>query len=122
VVLAASRPTIPTGAASTPIARAVLTGEVAPDPTVQPESTGDVDPGLQGLPPSPAGQECLDRIQRGSGWADLCWAGYRLPTLTWTCEGCLIPDSATRGISLYNVVGMPAGMIPNWDLFADVGT
>ena len=41
--------------------------------------------------------------------------------VTWTCEGCLIPDATTRGISLYAVVGSPSGTVPTWDVFADVG-
>ena len=41
--------------------------------------------------------------------------------VTWRCEGCLLPDATTRGFGLYNVVGVPVGTIPTWDLFADAG-
>jgi hypothetical protein len=42
-------------------------------------------------------------------------------TVTWTCERCLLPDDSTRGISLYNVVGVPEGTLPSWRLFAEAG-
>ena len=206
VFLATSRPTIPAGAASTPMTRIVLTGDVRPDPTEGPEPTGDVDPEVDALPPSPAGQDCLDRVSRGTGWADLCWAGSRylqeadpekdyyvlrvygsfeslrwlvarvqlvgqpgdgvfvgwpkglitgacqtvpvdlmglqVPGLgevcgrtegetshgpwfhavTWTCEQCLLPDDATRPMTLVNSVGVPKGTVPSWDLFIDAGS
>lgn len=49
-------------------------------------------------------------------------ARNRSAVLTWTCEGCIIPDGSTRGVSLYTVVGVPAGDVPSWDVFANVGS
>jgi hypothetical protein len=198
---------IPSDATSIPITRAILAGPVAADATEQPVPSDGSDPELEQEPPSPAGQACLSRMSRGSGWLDLCWEGYRYggdadPTkdyyvlrvygshqglrwisirsqligtpgdnvydvwpdgtyeggcrqepvsllvpmsalaaddicgrteahldfdhwshdVVWTCEGCLIPDSDTRGVALYTVVGMPAGTVPSWDLFANGGS
>jgi hypothetical protein len=42
--------------------------------------------------------------------------------LVWTCEGCLVPEADTKGISLYAVIGTPEGTLPSWDLFADAGS
>jgi hypothetical protein len=41
--------------------------------------------------------------------------------VTWRCEGCLLPDATTRGFGLYNIVGVPAGTVPSWDLYAEAG-
>jgi hypothetical protein len=41
--------------------------------------------------------------------------------VTWTCRGCLLPDSADRALSLYVEVGVTAGTVPVWEIFADVG-
>ena len=41
--------------------------------------------------------------------------------VTWTCERCLLPDSSTRAISLYDAVGVPQGTVPTWDLFTAAG-
>ena len=76
VVLDGIPPAIDATAASTPIARTVLTGPGSPDVTEGPIPTGDVDPDDQ-TPPSPWGGECLDRIVRGSGYVDLCWQAWR---------------------------------------------
>ena len=43
-------------------------------------------------------------------------------TVTWSCVGCVLPDKASKGLILYEFVAMPEGTIPNWELFADVGT
>ena len=204
VTLSWIRPSIDAEAASDPIARTVLTGQVSPDVTEGPIPSGVAPDDL--TPASPFGGECLDRITRGSGWIDVCWQAsrfgdevdpardyYRLRLygsyegvrwmavgsrllvdpggnvfdawpdgtyegacrqeqvhllvpltalateyicghtegridyadwshrVTWRCEGCLLPDSTTHGFGLYNVVGVPAGTIPSWDLFADAG-
>lgn len=42
--------------------------------------------------------------------------------LIWTCEACLVPDGVMRGVSMYSVVGVPAGTVPSWDLFASGGS
>ena len=70
------RPSIDPSAATNPITRTVLTGPVSPDVTEGPIPTGDVDPGDM-TPATPQGNECLDRIVRGDGWLDLCWAAGR---------------------------------------------
>jgi hypothetical protein len=76
VILLPRPPAIEVGAATTPIARIVLSGPISPDATERPISTGDVDPG-DGVPSSPRGGECLDRIVRADGWIDLCWQAAR---------------------------------------------
>lgn len=43
-------------------------------------------------------------------------------SVTWTCEQCLVLDEDTRAISLHLFLGMPEGVVPSWDLFADAGT
>lgn len=160
---------------------------------------------------SPTGQACLPRIERDAGWADVCWAAYRLAAdadaskdyyllrmygsfqstsalgvrwlvvearldgepgdnvfdgwpdgtiegpcrsleahllvplgaasreevcgrttgglslepwgwrSTWTCDPCIPFDSTTRGLGMVNVIGVPQGTIPVWDLYADFG-
>ena len=58
-----------------PIAKAVPVGPIASD-----LPSGDVDPAAPpDGPRSPNGQACLDRIDRGSGWVDLCWSVSRDP-------------------------------------------
>ena len=58
-----------------PVARAVPVGPIDSDaPSGDIESEEPVDG-----PRSPSGQECLDRIGRGSGWVDLCWSVARDP-------------------------------------------
>lgn len=42
-------------------------------------------------------------------------------TLTWTCEGCLFGSHATRGLAMYEVVGVPEGTIPSWTIGVDYG-
>ena len=181
----------------TPVGRAVPVGSIAPDAS----AGGSPSEG----PQSPAGQACLDRIQRGDIYLDLCWAVSRDPndadpkkdfyllrlygtygggpaslfvksdlvgspgdgvmsvwptgtiegpceqrqvhlgsyggpmphgdvcgrtvgeldgatwshTLTWTCEVCQPRDMADRAFSAFVWVGVPAGTIPAWDLFAE---
>jgi hypothetical protein len=46
------------------------------------------------------------------------WSG----ALTWTCAACLVPDGLARGVSMYEVIGVPAGTVPSWDLFASGGS
>jgi hypothetical protein len=41
--------------------------------------------------------------------------------VTWTCEGCLFASHDTRSIGLYELVGVPEGMVPAWDISADLG-
>ena len=41
--------------------------------------------------------------------------------VTWTCVGCLIPDGVTRAITLYEWLAVPAGTVPTWEIFADLG-
>lgn len=41
--------------------------------------------------------------------------------VTWTCQGCLLPDDRDRALSLYVAVGVPAGTVPVWTISADVG-
>lgn len=64
-------PGIPANAATNAIARTEMTGPIAPD-----MATED---GAEVPATSPVGQACLDRIVRGAGWADVCWAAYREP-------------------------------------------
>ena len=42
-------------------------------------------------------------------------------TFTWTCVGCLIPDHANRAVALREFVAVPAGTIPAWKIYADLG-
>jgi hypothetical protein len=203
VVARAIPPTIPEDAASTVVARTVLTGEIAPD------ASDGVDP--ETIPRSPVGQECLDVIERPAGPLSLCWEAYRDPfdgdplqdyyrmraygtfggdtgtgvrwvvvraqlvgepsnnvfegwpegpyegpcrdvpvelhwggpgtsdticgltegrtdqvawshRVTWTCVDCLIPDHANRAISLHEFLAVPAGTVPTWEIFADLGS
>ena len=199
VLLGGARPAIPAAAAQVPVARTVVSGEIAPD------LAEGVDPDT--IPVSPFGAACLERIERGDGWADLCWSAWRDPhdsdpakdyylfkvhgsfeglrwlvvrsdlvgapadnvfsawpegtfngacrqvavhlivtpaalpsddlcgrtegvsspaqsahRVVWTCEACLLPDASTKAIALYNVVGVQAGTVPSWDIFADAGT
>lgn len=203
VVMVALRwsPTVPADAAAAPLATTVLTGAIAPD-------AGEGSD-LSLIPRSPAGHECLPRIERSDGYIDACWDAYRHPAdsdpakdyyllqvfatfgpgsggsprwavlradlegvpagnvltswpfgefdaacqsvpvtlefadpgteatlcghiaaletsewgraVRWTCEGCLIPDDLDRSLSLYVAVGVTAGTVPSWDIFADVG-
>jgi hypothetical protein len=41
--------------------------------------------------------------------------------VTWTCEGCLLPDDRDRALNLAVMVGVPEGTVPEWDIYADVG-
>ena len=40
---------------------------------------------------------------------------------TWTCPGCFIPDHADRALTLRQLVAVPEGTVPSWELFADLG-
>ena len=40
---------------------------------------------------------------------------------TWTCLGCLLPDSRDRALSLYEAVGVAPGTTPAWQIYADIG-
>jgi hypothetical protein len=62
---------VPADAASTVLTRTVMTGPVTPD-AIDGEDT-DL------LPRSPAGQQCLDQIERAAGPMYLCWEAYRDP-------------------------------------------
>jgi hypothetical protein len=69
LVLLRWTPQVPADAAAAPLTRAVMTGEVAPDPS---EGT---DPSQVAI--SPAGGACLPRIERADGWFDVCWEAHR---------------------------------------------
>jgi hypothetical protein len=71
----------------------------------------DVSLGTQPLPP-----ETLCGKTTGSASTD----GWT-QRVTWTCEGCLLPDHADRGFTLHEFVAVPAGTIPTWEIFADLG-
>jgi hypothetical protein len=43
-------------------------------------------------------------------------------TVTWTCVGCLLPDDLDRAIALDQFVAVPAGTIPRWEIYADLGS
>ena len=62
---------VPADAASTVLARTVMTGPITPDTT----NADDAEP----IARSPIGQACLDRIDRPAGPLDLCWEAYRDP-------------------------------------------
>lgn len=42
--------------------------------------------------------------------------------LTWTCEVCFAPDSATKSLAMYASVSVDQGSVPEWDLFVDGGS
>jgi hypothetical protein len=42
-------------------------------------------------------------------------------TVTWTCNGCLLPDARDRAIALYSGIAVPQGTLPSWQLHADIG-
>jgi hypothetical protein len=42
-------------------------------------------------------------------------------TFDWTCAGCLLPDHADRSVALHEFVAVPAGTVPSWEIFADLG-
>lgn len=195
-------PEVPDGAASVALARTELTGSIAPD------AADGQDPAE--IPRSPAGGECLPRIQDDAGYLDACWQAHRSPAdsdptkdyyllnvygtfgpgpggsprwavlraelegspadgvfegwpvreiggtcesvavtlplveagteemlcdpvtgsavepwgyrVTWTCRGCLLPDDRDRALNLHVMVGVDAGSVPAWRIFADVGS
>jgi len=49
----------------------LMTGEIAPDVTDETDVTD--------IPISPSGQECLPRIERPTGYMDVCWEAHRAP-------------------------------------------
>jgi hypothetical protein len=64
-------PEVPGEAAQDLLAETVMTGAVAQDVE---EGTD-----IAAVPRSPAGGECLTRIDRASGYMDVCWRAYRHP-------------------------------------------
>lgn len=48
-------------------------------------------------------------------------AGSWARDVTWTCRGCLFPDDRDRSLSLYVEVGVTAGTVPVWEIYADFG-
>jgi len=42
--------------------------------------------------------------------------------VAWTCTGCLIPDHWDRDIWLTEMVAVPAGTLPTWEILADLGS
>jgi hypothetical protein len=42
-------------------------------------------------------------------------------TVSWVCTGCLVADHADREIALELSVGMPEGVVPTFEIFADLG-
>jgi hypothetical protein len=43
-------------------------------------------------------------------------------TVTWTCVGCVLPDRSSRGLVLDEFIAVREGSVPNWEIFADVGS
>ncbi len=52
-------------------------------------------------------------VLRASDWSVI---------VTWSCAGCVWPDHSPRNLALYEFVAVPEGTVPNWEIFADVGT
>ena len=42
--------------------------------------------------------------------------------VAWTCTGCLIPDHSDRSIWLTEMVSVPRGTLPTWEILADLGS
>lgn len=42
--------------------------------------------------------------------------------VAWTCTGCLIPDHSDRSIWLTEMVSVPGGTLPAWEILADLGS
>ncbi len=70
-----------------------------------------------GLGTGPVGSETLCGRTTGSTETD-----SRSHRVTWTCVGCLLPDHDARTIALQEFVAVPAGTIPSWQIFADLGS
>jgi len=70
LIVAAQPLAIPPDAARTVLARTTTSGPIDPD------GGTPTSPGAH----SPNGQACLPRVQKGSGWADVCWEVNRDPT------------------------------------------
>lgn len=49
-------------------------------------------------------------------------AELQAQTVTWTCLGCLIPESFDRGIGISTEVKVAQGAKPAWTLYADFGS
>ena len=64
----------------------------------------------------PAGTETLCGRTTGSPAID-----SRSHRVTWTCVGCLLADHLDRAIALQEFVAVPAGTVPTWEIFADLG-
>jgi hypothetical protein len=47
--------------------------------------------------------------------------GSSTQRVEWTCTSCLFPDQRTRAIALSEFVAVPAGTLPSWRIFADLG-
>ncbi len=41
--------------------------------------------------------------------------------VAWTCTGCLVADHADRALTLRQVVAVPEGTVPGWEITADLG-
>jgi hypothetical protein len=67
-------------------------------------------------PIPPEEEELCGRTEGASGTEE--WS-HRV---TWTCVGCLIPDHGDRAIALQEFVGVAAGTVPTWEIFADLGS
>lgn len=90
-----------------------------------------IDAWPDGIYEGPCRQETVSMLVPMSALtrADVCGrteghleVGARSHRVVWLCEGCLFPGSDMRGLGIYSVVGMPEGMIPNWDVFAEIGS
>lgn len=44
-----------------------------------------------------------------------------MQSVTWTCEQCVLPPGDIHAIAQLAWVGVPAGDVPEWDLYADAG-
>ena len=81
-------------------------GEIDGDCEPVPVSLSLVDPGTEAV-------LCGHLVASDAGG----WARE----VAWTCQGCLIPDDRDRALSLYVEVGVTAGSVPVWQIYADVG-
>ncbi len=70
-----------------------------------------------GIGTGPAGTEMLCGRTTGTTADD-----SRSHRVTWTCVGCLLTDHLDRAIALQEFVAVPAGTVPTWQIFADVGS
>jgi hypothetical protein len=93
VVVLRWSPSVPAGAASQPVAVAVLTGAIGPD-------AGEA-------PQGPAGQACLARIENTAGYMDLCWEAHRYP---FDAD----PQQDYYVLRVYGTFGSGTGSGPRW--------